>query len=370
MFMREKAFLFGVQFPGENPALLELERLAGTAGAQVVGRLSQKKSKPDPKYFIGSGKVEELKALSAAAAANLVIFDHDLSPSQERNLEEALGLKVVDRTELILDIFARHAKSREGKLQVELAQSNFLLTRLTGHGVLLSRLGGGIGTRGPGETKLEYDRRRLRSRICQLKEEIDKVRKERFIKREKRRRSQIPTAVLVGYTNSGKSTLLNSLARAEVLTEDKLFATLDPTTRRLYLPSGRVILVTDTVGFIQKLPHTLVAAFRATLEEVTEADLLLHVVDISSADFEQQIASVYQVLEELESIAKPMVTIFNKTDRLKGKVPQKILKKYRPSASVSALEKKGLDQILSIIDAQLPGLPLSALPSNPQRYPA
>jgi GTP-binding protein HflX len=356
----EKAFLVGVDLPREPATLSELQLLAATAGAVPVGSLLQKRDKPDPKFFIGSGKVEELKALAAARGSDLVIFDHELSPSQERNLEDAIGAKVIDRTELILDIFAQHARSREGKLQVELAQSSFQLTRLTGHGVLMSRLGGGIGTRGPGETKLEYDRRRIRARIAQLKDGIERLRQERSRQREQRRRSQVPAAVIVGYTNSGKSTLLNSLTRATVLAEDKLFATLDPTTRRLYLPSGRIVLVTDTVGFIQKLPHTLVAAFRATLEEVTEADLLLHVVDLARPDHEQQISAVYQVLEELHSIAKPLITVFNKVDRLAKKPPAKLLKKYRPAVAVSALNKTGLDELLAIIDGQLPALPVAA----------
>jgi GTP-binding protein HflX len=354
---REKALLVGFEFPSE------LKQLTETAGAEVVGILTQKRSKPDPKYFIGSGKLEELKALTAARGANLVIFDHDLTPSQERNLEDALGVKIIDRTELILDIFARHARSREGKLQVELAQSSFLLTRLSGHGVLMSRLGGGIGTRGPGETKLEYDRRRIRTRIAQLREEIEKLREERFIKREKRRRSRIAVAALVGYTNSGKSSLLNSLTKAEVLVENKLFATLDPVTRRLYLPSGRVILVTDTVGFIQNLPHALVAAFRATLEEVTEANVLLHVVDVSTPDFEKQIHAVYQVLEELKCITKPIITVFNKADLRDKKIPRKLLGKYRPAVAISALEGTGLEKLLATIDARLPAPPTSIPPS-------
>lgn len=357
---REKAILVGIQFPREDAFLAELKELAETAGAEAVGTLTQNRNKPDQKYFIGSGKLEELKTLAATQHANLAIFDHELSPSQERNLEDALGIKVIDRTELILDIFARHAKSREGKLQVELAQSSFLLTRLTGHGVLMSRLGGGIATRGPGETKLEYDRRLLRKKISQLKDEIEKVRKERFLKREKRRSAHIPTAVIVGYTNAGKSTLLNALARSEALVEDKLFSTLDPTTRRLYLPSGRIVLATDTVGFIQKLPHTLVAAFRATLEEVTEADLLLHVIDIANPDFERQIASVYEVLEELNSITKPMIAIFNKID--KKSVSKILLKKYSPSVEVSALRKTGLEKLLSTIDGLLPGQSASGRP--------
>jgi len=352
---KEKAFLVGVELPKEEfplPLTLEeLKRLAETAGAVIVGSLAQKRNKPDARYFIGSGKLEELKAKSTAVDANLVVFDHELSPSQERNLEDALGVKVIDRTELILDIFAQHAKSREGRLQVELAQANFLLTRLTGHGVLMSRLGGGIGTRGPGETKLEYDRRVIRKRIAELKDEIEKVRKERFLKREKRRRSQIPVAVLVGYTNSGKSTLLNALTHAEVLVEDKLFATLDPTTRRLYLPSGKIILLTDTVGFIQKLPHQLIAAFHATLEEVSEADLLLHVVDVSHPYFEKQMHAVYSVLEELGSITKPIITVFNKIDRLENKSKmKKYLKKYQPAVAISALHQSGLEDLLKIIN--------------------
>ncbi|MGB9612911.1 MAG: GTPase HflX [Candidatus Margulisiibacteriota bacterium] len=350
----EKAFLVGVEFPKEDVplslSLPELKRLAETAGAKVVGSLTQKRSKPDPGFFIGSGKLEELKAKSAAAEANLVIFDHELSPSQERNLEDALGLKVIDRSELILDIFAQHAKTREGKLQVELAQANFLLTRLTGRGILMSRLGGGIGTRGPGETKLEYDRRVIRKRIAELKQEIEKIRKERLIKREKRRSTQIPAAVLVGYTNSGKSTLLNALTKSQVLVEDKLFATLDPTTRRLYLPSGKVVLLTDTVGFIQKLPHQLVAAFQATLEEVTEADLLLHVVDISHPYFENQISAVYTVLEELNSITKPILTVLNKVDQAEKTTISNAQKKYQPACAISALKKVGINKLLNEVD--------------------
>lgn len=321
----EKAILIGIEIPATydrdshlgfrkislTESMQELERLADTAGAEVAGQIKQKR----------------------------------VNPSQERNLEEALGIKVVDRTELILDIFAQHARSREGKLQVELAQSNFLLTRLTGHGILMSRLGGGIATRGPGETKLEYDRRRIRERIAGLKKEIEKVRKERSLRREKRRRSHLPIAALVGYTNSGKSTLLNSLTKANVLTEDKLFATLDPTIRRVYLPAEKIILLTDTVGFIQKLPHQLIAAFRATLEEITEADLLLHVVDASHPYFEDQIAAVYTVLEELKCVAKPMITIFNKIDKLGKKIPEKLLKKYHPGVAVSALYDQNLEKL-------------------------
>jgi GTP-binding protein HflX len=355
----EQAIMIGIELPHEPAYLSELEQLAGTAGALVVGTLTQKRPRPDPAYFIGSGKIEELKALIAARQANLIIFDHELSAAQTRNLERELGIKVIDRTELILDIFARHAKTREGKLQVELAQSQFRMSHLTGHGAGMSRLGGGIGTRGPGETKLEYDRRQIRSRISELKGEIQKIGRDRSLKREKRRRERIPLASIVGYTNAGKSTLLNALTRSDVLTENKLFATLDPTTRRLYLPSGRVVLLTDTVGFIQKLPHTLVEAFAATLEEVSEADLLIHVVDGSNPKFEGQISAVYQVLEELKSIAKPMITVFNKTDLLEKKLPRDIVKKYQPAVTISAQAKTGLDKLLAIIDGQLPAPPTS-----------
>jgi GTP-binding protein HflX len=353
-FGTERAILVGIDVFGEQKipvreSIEELERLADTAGAEVVGQITQKRAQPDQKYFIGSGKLEELKSLILSRRADLTIFDVELSPSQERNLENDLGTKVIDRTELILDIFAQHARSREGKLQVELAQSNFLLSRLTGHGVLMSRLGGGIGTRGPGETKLEYDRRRIRKRISDLKQEIEKVRKERSIRREKRKRSHLPTVALVGYTNSGKSTLLNAFSKAGVLTQDKLFATLDPTIRRVDLPSRKVMLLTDTVGFIQKLPHQLIAAFRATLEEVTEADLLLHVVDASHPYFEDQIAAVYTVLEELKCVTKPVITVFNKIDKLNKKLPKRILEKYQPALAISALYAKGLEELRGML---------------------
>jgi GTP-binding protein HflX len=355
-FNPERAILAGIDVPGEQKIPLresmeELERLADTAGAEVVGWITQKRAQPDQKYFMGSGKLGELKSLIISRSADLTIFDVELSASQERNLENELGIKVIDRTELILDIFAQHARSREGKLQVELAQSSFLLSRLAGHGILMSRLGGGIGTRGPGETKLEYDRRRIRQRISILKKEIEKVRKERFVRREKRRRSHLPSIALVGYTNSGKSTLLNTLSQAGVLTQDKLFATLDPTIRRVDLPSRQVVLLSDTVGFIQKLPHQLIAAFRATLEEVTEADLLLHVVDASHPYFEDQMAAVYAVLEELKCVTKPIITVFNKTDRLDKKFPKELLKKYQPAAAISAFYGRGLDRLEELINS-------------------
>ena len=355
----EKAILVGIELSGQQnfsltESLQELRRLALTAGAEPVGQLTQSRARPDLKFFIGTGKVEELRDLINSKDANLAIFDCALSPAQDRNLEEALGVKVIDRTELIIDIFAQHARSREGALQVELAQSNFLLTRLTGHGTMMSRLGGGIGTRGPGETKLEVDRRRIRKRIADLKKELDKVIKERTLRREMRRKSHLTSIALVGYTNSGKSTLLNTLSKADVLVEDQLFATLDPTTRRVYLPNHKVILLTDTVGFIQKLPHQLVAAFKATLEETTQADLLLHVVDASYPNFEDQIAAVYTVLEELDCAAKPIITVFNKIDQLKKDLPADLLKKYHPAITISALSGQNLDKLQDLI-ATFPG---------------
>ncbi|MBU0630917.1 MAG: GTPase HflX [Candidatus Margulisbacteria bacterium] len=354
---QENAFLVGVEFPNEpvplEISMNELGELARTAGVQLVGSLIQKRAKVDPKFFIGTGKLEELTAAVSGSGANVVIFDHELSPAQQNHLAEALGVKVIDRTELILDIFAQHAKSREGKLQVELAQAIFRLSHLTGQGEAMSRLGGGIGTRGPGETKLEYDRREIRSKVSELKKLIVKLREGRQRNREKRRGSLLPTIALVGYTNSGKSTLLNTLTRSDVLTEDKLFATLDPTTRRLYLPSGRIVLLTDTVGFIQKLPHSLVTAFQATLEEVSEADVLIHVVDSSSPYLEKQISAVYQVLKELNSNTKPILTVFNKEDKLAKPISNDLLQKFAPSVMISASKKTGLDQLIKKLDSQL-----------------
>lgn len=352
-----RAILVGIKFPQDSlplsESLEELKRLAETAGATAVDKVFQNREKPDYKFFIGTGKVEELKALIASQRADLLIFDHELNPAQERNLEEFLGLHVIDRTELIINIFAKHALSREGKIQVELAKLEYQLPRLTGMWEHLSRQRGGIGLRDVGEKQIELDRRLIRQRIVNLKKEIEKVRKERQVRREKRKKSHLPVVAIVGYTNSGKSTLLNALSGAEVLTQDKLFATLDPTTRRIYLPNNKVILLTDTVGFIQKLPHQLVAAFRATLEEVTEADLLLHVVDISHSYFEDQITAVYNVLEELKAAAKPMITVFNKVDRLEKKIPKKIIEKYKPAVAVSALHKTGLENVIKALDQLL-----------------
>ena len=318
----ERAVLAGIDAPmtcaqwTTEDSLAELAELARTAGATVVGTFIQKKAKPDTALFLGRGKVEEMAMFIQNERATLVIFDDELTPSQQRNLEMALGVKILDRTALILDIFAQRARTAAGKLQVELAQLRYSLPRILGQGLVLSRLGGGIGTRGPGETKLEVDRRRIRRRIHDIEGEIERLKKERLLHRERRRAARIPVAALVGYTNAGKSTLLNALTGADVFAEDKLFATLDPTTRSLRLADGREILVTDTVGFIQKLPHTLVQAFHATLEEVVEADILLHVVDVSNEAAEFQIEAVTEVLKELGAAEKPMLYVLNKLDRL------------------------------------------------------
>lgn len=290
--------------------------LSGTAGASVVGQIIQKLPVPSKTHYVGKGKLEELIAQKDQVDYDVVIFDDELTPLQQRNLEEALKVKVIDRVALILDIFAWRARTREGQLQVELAQHQYLLPRLAGQWSHLERLGGGIGTRGPGESQLETDRRLIRRKIHRLKVQIEEVRKHRALYRQKRLKSGIPVVSLVGYTNSGKSTLLNALCQAGVFTEDKLFATLDPTTRRLMLPDGKTILITDTVGFIRKLPPTIVSAFRATLEELDEAALLLHVVDLSSPDATEQCQTVEDILYELNLSRKPRVTALNKIDLL------------------------------------------------------
>ena len=321
---QEKAILAGVGFSGVNSrwdwspeeTLEELERLAETAGALIVARVLQKKDKPDNAFFLGKGKIDEIAMEAQNLEADLLIIDDEISPSQQRNLEMATGLKVIDRTALILDIFAQRARSSAGKLQVELAQLRYNLPRIGGQGLVLSRLGGGIGTRGPGETKLEMDRRRIRGRIHDLEEQLDKLQKQRKVQRSQRKENRLPMAALVGYTNAGKSTLLNALSDADVLAEDKLFATLDPTTRLVDITDKQQILLTDTVGFIQKLPHTLVKAFQATLEETIESDLLIHVVDASNENYELQIKAVMEVLREIGAQDKPSLFVFNKADCL------------------------------------------------------
>jgi len=350
---REKAIIVGIELAGDDPAqtvysLDELAGLADTAGAEVVGRLVQKKARPDPATFLGRGKVEEVAELCRAREADLVIFDRELSPRQGRNLEELLGLRVVDRTQLILDIFAGRARTSEGKLQVELAQLNYLLPRLVGKGLELSRLGGGIGTRGPGETRLEMDRRRIRQRIADLKEELKNVKKHRDLLRRNRQETPVPLVALVGYTNAGKSTILKKLTGADVLVEDKLFATLDPTTRRVVLPNNEAVVLTDTVGFIQRLPHHLVAAFRATLEEVVEADILLHVVDASHPNRDGQIEAVNRVLEALGAADKPVIIVYNKIDLVEREaLPRKI--DDPPAVFISAVSGQGLEDLLAAI---------------------
>lgn len=339
-------------------ALAELAALANTAGAEVVGQFTQRRQRPDAAYYIGPGKVDELAAGIMATQANLVIVDSELSPVQARNLEEALRCRVIDRTQLILDIFAQRARSREGKLQVQLAQLTYLLPRLSDLYTRFERQQGGIGVRGgQGETKLETDRRRVREIIRDLQAQISEIRKNRQNQRAHRRRLPFPTAALVGYTSAGKSTLLNALAGSDVYADPMLFATLDPTTRRVELPDGWAILVTDTVGFIRDLPTHLIAAFRATLEEVMEADLLVHVVDASHPYRQVQMAAVHQTLEELELNEKPILTVFNKADLVRDQYSLRELITQTPcSTYISAEKQEGLDQLLSLLSRTVESL--------------
>lgn len=353
----ERALLVGVRLPARYDGtsadrLAELEALARSAGADVVGRVEQQRDRPDPATLIGRGKLEELHREADARQADLIIFDHNLSPTQQRNLSG--GQRVIDRTQLILDIFARRARSHEGQLQVELAQLTYLLPRLTGKGVELSRLGGGIGTRGPGETQLETDRRRIRRRIGKVREELERVRRRRAQQRGARQALGPGTVALVGYTNAGKSTLFNALTRAEVTVSSKLFATLDPTVRGVELPSGRRALLADTVGFIRDLPPGLVAAFQATLEEVQEAALMLHVSDISNPQHVEQDDEVRKVLGELGVEATPRLEVFNKTDLLDADERRR-LKNSSRVAFVSALTGAGLPELRQQIELLLPG---------------
>jgi GTP-binding protein HflX len=341
------------EFDAEE-SLSELRTLAESAGAKVVGEILQRRDRPDPATLIGAGKLEEIAGAAASVDADVLLFDHDLSPSQQRNIEKIIQRRVIDRTQLILDIFARHARTREGQLQVELAQLHYMLPRLAGRGVEMSQLGGGIGTRGPGETQLETDRRKIARRVRHVEQQLENVRRIRAQQRARRESAPVATVALVGYTNAGKSTLFNALTRAGVLSSSKMFATLDPTIRAVDLPSKRKVLLSDTVGFIRSLPHTLVSAFRATLEEVQKASLILHVSDASSRLSAEQDAQVEIVLKELEAEKKPRLRVMNKVDLLDEEVAQSLLAdSARPGSKtvyVSAVEGTGLPQLPERID--------------------
>jgi len=354
-YRKEKVILFAVRKNAEDDteqSLDELAELCDTAGAQVCGSLIQNLEYPVSGTYFGKGKIEELGEYVQMLDADGVVCDDELSPAQMRNLEMMLGCKVMDRTMVILDIFAAHATTAEGKIQVELAQLRYRLSRLGGMGTEMSRLGGGIGTRGPGEKKLEVDRRRIRSRIGQLKAESKEIKAHRELTREHRNRTQMPVAAIVGYTNAGKSTLLNSLTGAGILAEDMLFATLDTTTRVLKLSGKQEILLTDTVGFIRKLPHGLIDAFRSTLEEAKYADYIIHVVDASSTQMDAQMATVYETLDELGVSGKKIITLFNKTDKL---TQPEILRDFRAEKSlrISAKNKTGLDEVKDSLEELL-----------------
>ena len=344
---------FRSDFTSED-SLDELRNLATSAGAEIAGEFTQRKDRPDPATLIGKGKLEEIAGAAASVSADVILFDHDLSPSQQRNIERVVKTRVIDRTQLILDIFARHARTREGQLQVELAQLEYMLPRLAGRGVEMSQLGGGIGTRGPGETQLETDRRKIYRRVRHVKQQIENVRRIRAQQRQRRESVPVATVALVGYTNAGKSTLFNALTKANVVASARMFATLDPTIRGADLPSKRKVLFSDTVGFIRHLPHTLVSAFRATLEEVQRATLILQVSDASSPVSAEQDAQVESVLKELEADKKPRLRVMNKIDLLLPK-QREALRDDRQTIHVSAAKGIGLGTLLDHIDAVLEG---------------
>jgi GTP-binding protein HflX len=356
--VQERAVLVGIGPGSEEEALEELAGLARAAGAEPVGRIVQSRTKADPATFVGKGKVTEIHDLVHATGADAVILDDELSPGQLRNLEERLRVKVLDRTALILDIFALHARSGEGKAQVELAQLNYLLPRLRGWGEAMSRLGGGIGTRGPGETKLEVDRQHIRRRIAKLRKDIAGLAKSRGVKRAGRERSGVPQVALAGYTNAGKSTLMNALTGAGTLVADQPFATLDPKARRLALPGGRRAILSDTVGFVRELPHDLVEAFKSTLEEVARADLILHVADASAPDLAEQMAAVREVLGEIGAALLPEVLALNKWDLLDDVARARVLRRHPDGVPVSALTGEGVQSVIERLASAVPRPPL------------
>ena len=355
----ERAFLIGLEKQGVSKwdlrdSLEELAELANSAGAEVVDTITQKLDRPTAPYYIGKGKAESLKLALQDRQVTSVIFDDELSPAQGRNLENLLSRKVLDRTQLILDIFAQRARSREGRLQIELAQLQYLLPRLTRMWHHLSRQTGGIGTRGPGETQLEVDRRRVQERISRLERELESVRKTRAVQRQGRKRHQWPVAAVVGYTNAGKSTLLNLLTGADVVAENKLFATLDPTTRSFVLPNKQRVLLTDTVGFLRKLPHTLIESFKATLEEVSEADLLIHIVDLSHARVDDQIEAVESVIKELDAFGKQTLIVFNKIDKLQNRdAIDTYVRRFPGSVAISARTGEGVNKLVQALQDAL-----------------
>lgn len=356
----ERAILVSLESGDEEEdrsSIQELRELAYTAGAEVIGEFTQRRQKPDAGCYLGQGKAEELFTEIKAKDADLVIVNDDLTPTQQRNLEAVEVARVIDRTQLILDIFAQRANSHEGKLQVELAQLKYLLPRITSVYTQFERQQGGIGIRGPGETKLEADRRRILRRVKDVTDELEKVRQHRHVQKHGRERLPFPTAALVGYTSAGKSTLLNTLSGSQVLVDRKLFATLDPTTRRVVLPDGWAVLMTDTVGFIRNLPHDLIAAFRATLEEVTEADFLIHVVDASHPRMAAHMVAVNQVLCELGAAGRPTVTVFNKSDLVKDQyVLRKIVADRPDSVYISAMKREGITHLMNLLSKTLQSL--------------